>query len=173
MVLEVLKYLALSSMARAVLFFNHWHMVILACACIAVWYVTKTWTSRKVIQIIQSLPSSQAVVMQPPVLTDQPRMNVKLMPTHIPDNPARDTSFARLTPAKVVGTLINNAAEASLRLLPLYAQVCPKSRWKWYYFTRIGPGPDAMVVAQAQSCLPMRYLQSAAAKVASVFCLGC
>lgn len=127
-------------MARAVLSFSHWHMVILASACVAVWYITKTWAPN--IQIIQSPPLPQ-VVMQPPGHT---RMNVELMPTHIPDNPARDTCFTQLTPAKVVGTLINNAAEPSLRLLPLYAQVCPKARYKWYYFTRIGPGPDAMVV---------------------------
>ena len=131
------------SMARAGLFFNHWHTLILACACVAVWYITKLWTPKKVIQIIQSPPLPQAVVMQPP---GQSRMNVQLMPTHIPDNPARNTCFTQLNPAKVVGTLINNTADPSLRLLPLYAQVCPKVRYKWYYFTRIGPGPDAVVV---------------------------
>lgn len=138
-------------MARAVLVYSYWHIVILVCACLAVWYMTKTWSPAKVIKVIETVPATQPVFRPSPVilqdvaLTSPPRMDVQLMPTHIPNNPAADTRFTQLSPAKVIGTLVNTAAE--VKMLPLYAQVCPKARYKWYYFTRIGPGPDAMVVA--------------------------
>lgn len=138
-------------MARAVVMYTYGHVVILACACLAVWYVTKTWSPTRVIKVIESVPATQAVsrpspmVLQDVAMISPPRMNVQLMPTHIPNNPAADTRFTELSPAKVIGTLVNTAAE--VKLLPLYAQACPKARYKWYYFTRIGPGPDAMVVA--------------------------
>lgn len=136
-------------MARVVVMFTFWHVVILACACLAVWYITKTWSPARVVKVIESVPAIQPVSRPSPIVLQDvaspPRMNVQLMPTHIPNNPAADTRFTELTPAKVIGTLVNSAAE--VKMLPLYAQACPKARYKWYYFTRIGPGPDAMVVA--------------------------
>lgn len=64
-----------------------------------------------------------------------PCMNAQLIPTHIPNNPAADTRFTELSPAKVIGRLVNTIVCTSLSKSQTHRVLFHRdwSRW-WLHF---------------------------------------